>query len=174
VTNTVVATTPNTNVVGLYTLTYTVTNADGYSKSNSRKVLVYDADGVITNDISGTYVSNQVRTVLSTSVTALRGPFDMTLTELAPGHYTIGDLLGGWYWIGGGASYAAYHYDGILRITTAGTVTALCINAAPWGGAVSISAGTYDAATNTISFNATGDADNGLIAYRWAVTLIKK
>jgi hypothetical protein len=163
----------NTTRTGLYTVTYKAVNTDGFSRSASRTVYVADLANVYEGDLSGDYTSMITRLVKSTGATADRGPYTLTLTKLAEGHYTIKDLPGGWYWIGGGSSYASYRYEGIIRVAADGKLSSNCTYSAPWGGVVSIISGTYDPATSTFAYDATGDANNGLGAYIWSVTLTK-
>jgi hypothetical protein len=171
----VVKSTVNTASVGLYSVTYSIANSDGISASQTRGVYVYDASGVNTDDLSGNYTSTITRTVLSSGATASRGPFTLTLTKIVDGHYFCSDLLAGWYWIGGGSSYAKYHYDGIIRVAADGTVTSDCIGTTPWGGYVYFLPGaTYDFGTGVMTFVSTGDSGSGLNAYQWACTLTKE
>jgi hypothetical protein len=175
ITASVEVTSINVSTTGLKTITYTAMNAEGYSISKTRDIYVYDADGVNIDDLSGDYESVIKRTAVSTGATANRGPFTLTLTKVCEGHYFCSDLLGGWYWIGGGASYAAYHYNGIIRVAADGDVTADCIGTTPWGGyAYFLSGAAYDSETGTMTFVSTGDETSGLNAYQWACTLTKK
>ena len=67
----------NTNVQGVYTLTYTAVNRDGFSASIIRTVAVYSTDaGAAANDFSGTYL----RTATG---------FASSWTKLAPGVYLV-------------------------------------------------------------------------------------
>jgi hypothetical protein len=171
----VLVTSIDVSATGLKTIAYTATNAEGYSITKTRNVYVYNADGVNTDDLSGNYTSTITRTVVATGATADRGPFTLTLTKVCPGHYFCSDLLGGWYWIGGGASYASYHYDGIIRVAADGAVTADCIGTTPWGGYASFLPGaSYNFGTGVMTFVSTGDASSGLNAYHWACTLTKQ
>jgi hypothetical protein len=170
-----VKSTVKTSAVGLYSITYSIANSDGISAFQTRRVYVYDAVGVNTDDLSGDYTSTILRTRLSDGLTGNRGPFTLTLTKVAPGHYFCSDLLAGWYWIGGGATYASYHYDGIIRVAADGTVTSDCIGDTPWHGKVNfLSGASYNFETGVMTFVSTGDASNGLNAYTWACTLTKK
>ncbi|MDR2805636.1 MAG: DUF5012 domain-containing protein [Dysgonamonadaceae bacterium] len=163
------------SATGLKTITYTATNDEGYSVSKTRSVYVYNATGVSTGDLSGNYTTDITRKVVSTGVTANRGPFTLTLTKGCEGHYFCSDLLGGWYWIGGGATYASYHYDGIIRVAADGSVTADCVGTTPWGGyAYFLSGAAYDFGTGVMTFISTGDEVSGLNAYQWSCTLTKK
>lgn len=65
------------NTAGVYALTYTAKNSDGFSVSAQRFVAVYDTDaGAAANDFSGTYLRP------ATGVTN-------TWTKLAPGVYKV-------------------------------------------------------------------------------------
>ncbi len=72
----------NTGQVGLYTLTYSATNADGFSASTSRYVIVADDPAYIAgNDLSGGYTRDE------------NAAHTMTLTKIADGYYQASDLL---------------------------------------------------------------------------------
>ena len=67
----------NTNVPGVYILTYSSINKDGFPASTTRTVTVYSTDGVAAaNDYSGTYL----RTATG---------FASSWTKLAPGVYLV-------------------------------------------------------------------------------------
>jgi hypothetical protein len=175
ITASVVVTSIDISATGLKTVTYSATNAEGYSVSKTRSVYVYDANGVNTDDLSGDYESAITRTVLASGDMANRGPFTLTLTKVCEGHYLCSDMLAGWYWIGGGASYASYHYDGIIRVAANGDVSANCIGTTPWGGyAYFLPGATYNFETGVMTFVSAGDEASGLNAYEWACTLTKK
>lgn len=72
----------NTGQVGVYTLTYSATNADGFSASTSRYVIVADdPDFIAGNDLSGGYTRDA------------NAAHKMTLTKIADGFYQASDLL---------------------------------------------------------------------------------
>ena len=74
--------TVNTASDGVYTLTYTATNADGFSSNASRTVVVYTtAPDAAANDLSGTYLR------AATGETS-------TWTKIAPGVYTVQNPAG--------------------------------------------------------------------------------
>jgi Bacterial surface protein, Ig-like domain len=70
----------DSNTPGVYPIIYTATNADGFSRSETRQVVVYDpaTDAV---DLSGDYVRE------ATGVTA-------TVTKIGPSTYHINDAAG--------------------------------------------------------------------------------
>ncbi|MBB5395286.1 DUF5011 domain-containing protein [Mucilaginibacter sp. AK015] len=67
----------NTNASGVYTQTYTATNADGFSATATRHVVVYDTDAsAASNDFSGNYARSTNGSVAE-------------VTKLAPGVYSV-------------------------------------------------------------------------------------
>lgn len=75
--------TVNTNTAGVYDITYTATNKDGFSKSVSRTVAVLPVAEQAGVDISGKYANT--------------GSFNYvaTITKLAPGLYQADNVWGG-------------------------------------------------------------------------------
>lgn len=69
------------NTPGVYTLTYTATNSDGFSKSITRIVVVYDGD-ISSTDFSGDYFGGYY------------GDADMTVTREKDGLYWATDVFG--------------------------------------------------------------------------------
>jgi len=68
---------PNVNAAGVYTETYTATNADGFSASGTRTVAVYSTDATATgNDFSGKYLRAATGQIA-------------TWTKVAPGVYFV-------------------------------------------------------------------------------------
>jgi len=69
--------TVDTNTVGVYVVTYTATNTDGFSASASRFVVVYSTDaGAAAQDLSGNYARTSNGSV-------------STWTKIAPGTYKV-------------------------------------------------------------------------------------
>ena len=129
----------DTNKVGVYTVTYSATNVDGFDSSISRTVAVYDP--AITEDMSGTYTVDpaQSNRDANGSVSNFANSFTVTLTALAPGVYEVSDFLAGWYDQGSGygSTYAAIGYctldgDKLTSLTNA----------------------SYDPATSTVTWDA--------------------
>ncbi len=76
----------NTDEVGLYTLSYSATNTDGYSSSATRTVVVIPSAELPGVDLSGTYVAVPVGTT----------PGPAQITKVAEGVYFSTDI-----WTGG-------------------------------------------------------------------------
>ncbi len=69
--------TVNTATAGVYTLTYSAVNKDGFSASTTRRVIVYSTDvSAAANDLSGSYARNTNGSVV-------------VWTKLAPGVYKV-------------------------------------------------------------------------------------
>jgi hypothetical protein len=113
--------TVNTDEVGLYTLNYSATNADGYSSSASRTVVVIPAEENPGVDLSGTYVAVPVGTT----------PGPATITKVAPGVYYSTDI-----WTGG-AVIPGYF------ICIDGSTLIVPLQSTGYGGMQSESNGTY-------------------------------
>lgn len=139
------------NTVGIYTLTYSVANVDGFSSSVSRTVFVYDP--AVTTDISGTYTTAEgsYRLVLASNYTeeqlagmtvieyegqqwaqsAFSG-YTVTLTQMAPGLLAMSDYLGGYY--DQGVDYgSAYAMTGYLQLHADNTLDIISGDVAGWG-----------------------------------------
>jgi hypothetical protein len=140
----------NTAVPGMYKLTYSVSNQDGFPKTAVRTVIVADATSSALE--SGLY------TVASTSdrngTTAYGKDFTILIYQQSPGVFYISDFLGGWYEqrAGYGGSYAmigTFSFDGSnLSMRTS--------HIAGWDDGLDEAAGdaigTYAAATKTITY----------------------
>lgn len=134
--------------VGFYPVTYTAANSDGYSKSLTRNVFVYDP--TITTDLSGSYkVAAGSFRLRGEAKTAYDGQ-SITLTQMAPGVFQISDWMGGYYdqRAGYGSSYALAGY---MALNADNTITALYGFVKGWGDSYSNVSGSYDPATGTIS-----------------------
>lgn len=96
----VVSGTVDTDVPGYYVLTYSVANMDGFSVSQTRRVLVVDS-----NNFASAY--------LAESQFGSRHYTDapVVITQNADGTYTIDDILGGFYWNGRYPGYEDAGYD---------------------------------------------------------------
>jgi hypothetical protein len=168
--NVVVKGTVDVNKSGAYFLVYEATNSDGFKRSESRTVIVYDKSSISTADISGVYKSTIKRKVLTTGVLASRGPYSIVITKLADGLFIIDDLLGGWYYYGSayGVGYAGLGYV----VLKADNTLSIAYSTIPsWSDSVKFfAASTYNPATGTILLNSMMNASTN---YEFAVTLTK-
>jgi hypothetical protein len=154
----------DSNVIGLYEITYTATNSDGYSSSATRTVIIYDPAAPAT-DISGDYLAATSRVSPARSFSGL----SVTITKLAPGFFLVSDLLGGFYDQGANYRYGpAYALVGYLQLNADNTLTYVSSYNAAWGdSANSFTNGVYNPGTNGISWTVQYTPSN----YTWNVTL---
>lgn len=135
------------NKIGVYTVTYSAVNTDGFSAGTSRTVVVYDPSSPDT-DISGKYTTNIVRTESDGSNPRPRGPFEITVTKTAPGIFYVNCLLGYYYADGYGPAYAM---TGYIQIDAANNLTEVSSYVAGWGdGLEAFNNGVYNPADGSM------------------------
>ena len=142
----------DTNTAGLYTITYSAVNNDGFPASVSRTVAV--CDPTITTDISGTWtVQSGSYRLYNGNKTPYAG-YSVKVRKDAPGIFYISDFLAGWYdqRAGYGSSYAC---KGYVQLLADGTLKCLSSHVPGWDDALEDFEGNYDAATGTITWDAT-------------------
>lgn len=139
---------------GLYFITYTATNADGFSVSASRTVAV--CDPTITTDISGTYTlqPGSKRDYYSSdgTITTNFDGYTVYISQAAPGIFEVSDVMGGYYdqRAGYGSSYAM---SGYFQLKADNTIELLSSSVPGWGdSATGFENGKYDPATGEISY----------------------
>ena len=154
----------NSNVkmdeMGLYAVTYTATNEDGFSSSTERTVIVANPGHI--NTVYATRVEYSGRTY--------NNPF--ALTEVGPNQYSIKDIMGGYYCLGRYPGYEAYGYDfwaeGTFQINGDNSLTLLNVGSWYFKSSFDYStfAGSYDPATGVLKWSITSTSGSAL-----AVTL---
>jgi hypothetical protein len=143
--------------LGIYTITYSAKNEQGYSSSATRTVCVYDPNNT-TSDISGSYTLASGSYRLSGSTTTPYSGYSVTITKKGQGIYYISDWLGGYYdkYNGYGSSYAS---TGYFALNNDNTITLLKSSAITFSnGSFNVSAlsnATYNPSAKEISFVAT-------------------
>jgi hypothetical protein len=156
--------------VGVYTVSYKVTNADGFSASASRTVVVGDA--AITADISGDYAvsASSYREVLATDAqTTFGASYTISIEKVGSGVFYVSDFLAGWYdqRAGYGASYAM---TGYILLKEDNTFELLSSHINGWGDSLDdLSNASYDPTDGKISWEATYAG-----AYTWFIDLEKQ
>jgi len=159
--------TVNANEVGLYPVTYSAINADGYPNSVTRTVFVYDPS--ITVDISGNYqvdaaasyriqLSNNAKIKYSDMKTIYgKGDFSKFIVKLAqikPGLFSVSDLFGGYYSDGRGYG-SDYEMTGYLSLSSNNSIQMLYSHVIAWGDSMDdLKNGTYDPTTGIIKWSA--------------------
>lgn len=142
----------NTNKIGLYSVSYSATNVDGFGKTVTRTVIVYDPN--VTTDISGSKTlqagSHRYRT--DTGATTPFADYPITLTYVGPGIFYCNDFLGGWYEQRAGYG-AAYACSGYISLNSDNTITMLSSSILPWGDTLDwMHDGVYDPVTGTTTW----------------------
>ncbi len=136
----------DTSKSGVYTLTYSAVNEDGFSASVSRRVIVTDpADAV-----EGIYYTTSVTCNGSSKYD---GAYEILVIGNGDGTYSVTDLLGGWYAQGRGYG-SNYAMVGIVKVAADGTVSMLNSSIAGWGDSLLGFEGTYDAENYGFSWDA--------------------
>ena len=139
------------NTAGLYTVTYSAVNDDGFAASVSRTVAVCDPS--ITTDISGTWTTQSgTKRDYGGKITPF-ADYTCKITKAAPGIFAVSDFFAGYYdqRAGYGSSYAC---KGYVQVLEDGTLVCLSNHVAGWGDSIDEGtfAGQYDAATETITW----------------------
>lgn len=142
----VVSGTVNTAKSGIYTLTYSAVNADGFSAYTSRTVIVTDPKDAK----EGVFVTSSVTCNGSTKYD---GNYDIVITSNDDGTYHVSDLLGGWYAQGRGYG-DNYAMNGNVSFAEDGSMTLLDSSIAGWGDSLVDFSGKFDAATSTYTWDA--------------------
>ena len=146
----------NTNAVGVYTITYSAVNKDGFSRSASRTVAVYDPK--VSTNIAGNYVVGKGSFRLRDGVTTEYSGYSISLTQVVPGIFLVSDYLGGYYDQRAGYG-SSYDLTGYMKLNPDNTLEALTGHIAGWGDDFSgFKNGKYDPETGKISYTITYSA----------------
>jgi len=157
----------DTSTPGSYSISYTATNADGFSATAKRSVIVYDAN-MSTTDISGTYSAHVIRDN-DPDKEYSGNPVTLTPSSIpgTTGIYETSDWIGGFY--DKGYDYgAAYAFTGLIQINGDNEVLELSMSN-PWGDPFTSVSGIYDAVSGVISYTAVWSAG----PYEFVVDLAK-
>ena len=138
------------NTAGLYTITYSATNKDGFPASVSRTVAVCDPS--IETDLSGTWTTQPgTQRIYGGSTVTPFADYTCTIRKAAPGIFSVSDFFAGYYdqRAGYGSSYAC---KGYLQLLADNTLVCLSNGVAGWGDSLDEGTfvGTYDPETETL------------------------
>lgn len=133
---------------GVYSISYAVTNDDGFSSTASRTVVVTDPN----DPIEGIYDTDPNSYRSYNGVTPYGASYVILIFNNGDGTYTLQDMLGGWYWYR--ANYGTdYALEGIISVPGDGTFTLISSFLIGWGDEANYMAnGRHDAATGTFSW----------------------
>ena len=141
------------NVPGLYDVTYSATNPEGFTTSVTRTVAVCDPS--ITDDITGNYVTvNGTKRVREGTETPYP-KFKVNIEKKAPGLFYVDDMLGGYYAqkVGYGETTAM---KGYILLHADGTITACSGYVENWGDSyTAFTDGKWDSGTGEITWDVT-------------------
>lgn len=159
--------TVNGNEIGLYTLTYSAVNSDGFPSSSDQTIIIYDP-AAPTTDFTGNYSSEVVRNN-GESYSGLK----VTVTKMAPGFFYVSDFLGGFYdqGRGYGIDYGpGYTMEGYMQLNADNTLTLVSSHSPTFGDSLDdLIDGVYDPVTGNLSWDA-----QYLGVYDFVVTLTKQ
>lgn len=139
----------DTSTSGVYTVTYTITNDDGFSSSTTRTVIVLDPNDAIEGYW---YTDANSYRLYDGAQTVYGGSYDILIINNGDGTYYVDDLLGGWYRdrAGYGDSYAM---TGNIAIDGS-TVELVDSYVSGWGDGLDwMEDGTYDADSGMLSWH---------------------
>ncbi|MDO5442805.1 MAG: DUF5012 domain-containing protein [Bacteroidia bacterium] len=151
----------DTSTSGIYTVSYSAVNEDGFSATVNRTVVVLDPN----DPIEGFYLTDFS---CNRNGTAYGGAYEVLIIGEGDGIYAVDDLLAGWYCVraGYGTDYAM---QGEIEIADDGTATMQDSYVPGWGDSADSFEGSYD-------------FDNGILtytlvyagSYNFNVTLVKE
>lgn len=134
------------NAVGVYTVTYTAVNADGFPSTKERTVVVYDPTSPNT-DLSGTYDAVVVRTESDGTNPRPRTSY-IALKKVGTGVFYVNCLLGNYYAAGYGP---AYEMRGYIKLNADNTFDLITSHVDGWNdGLEAFKSASYDPATGIL------------------------
>lgn len=122
----------NTAVGGVYSVSYKITNEDGFSVSGSRTIYVKDPTPSIIYSGIHTTAPGTFRFWLSSGAVVNFSGFEILILQTEPGVFYISDFMGGYYdqRVGYGPAYAM---TGYFQLNDDNTITPLSGFVAGWG-----------------------------------------
>ena len=139
------------NTAGLYYVTYSYTNKDGYLTKAKRTVAVCDPS--ITTNIEGKYKVQSGSYRDNGSAQEEYAKYSVTIRKDAPGLFYISDLLGGYYDQGRGYG-SQYAMTGYIQLLSDNTIKLLSSHVDGFGDSLdSMENGKYNPETGEISFD---------------------
>lgn len=147
-----IVSTVDTDVAGVYSVTYTATNDDGFSVTQTRTVYVADpTPSIISTGMHTTLAGTQRFWYSSEAVVAFSG-YEVLILQVEPGVFYISDFMGGYYdqYVGYGSNYAM---TGYFQLNDDYTLTAISSSVAGWGDSMDyLSDGSVDPETGQITY----------------------
>ncbi len=160
--------------IGFYDIEYSATNVDGFNKSVTRKVIVYDPS--VTVDISGDYAVdanlshrlqlNNSAVIKYSDMASMYGAGDYStyvvkIEKIVPGIFSVTDFFGGYY--SEGRAYApayAYEMAGYISLTPTNQIELCSSSIVAWGNSLNaLKNGIYIPLTGTVQWSAEWSSD---------------
>lgn len=140
------------NTAGVYHITYSVTNEDGFSASKTRTIYVADPTPSIISTGMHTVLPGTQREWFSSGAIVPFDGFQILILQVAPGEFYISDFMGGYYdqRAGYGSNYAM---TGHFKLNADNTITAIDSYVPGWGDSMDyLKDGVVDPVTGQISY----------------------
>jgi hypothetical protein len=140
------------NTAGLYDVTYSAINDDGFPASVSRTVAV--CDPTIETDLSGTWTTQAgTQRIYGGATVTPFAEYTCKIKKAAPGIFSVSDFFAGYYdqRAGYGSSYAC---KGYLQLLADNTLVCLSNFVSGWGDSIDEGTfvGSYDPETETLTW----------------------
>lgn len=144
----------DTNTPGIYSITYKITNSDGFSRSGSRTVYVADPTPSIISSGSYNVLAGTNRVNKNTGATTNYSGYSITIIQTAPGVFYVTDFLGGYY--DKRAGYGSnYTMTGYFKLNSDNTLSLISSHVSAWGDSLDdMYNASVDPATGKISWSA--------------------
>ena len=140
----------NPQVAGLYRLVYSVNNSDGFPKTASRQVVVYDTTPSAMPSGFYTVSPNSNRN----GTTMYGKAFTILIYQTAPGKFFVSDFFGGYYDQRAGYG-SAYAMVGNMELSSNNVMKLINSKVAGWGDSLDgLIDGSFDPATKTAKWTA--------------------
>jgi hypothetical protein len=140
----------NTDLAGIYTLTYSAVNVDGFSNAKTRTIFVYDSTDSPLD--TGFYTVSKDSYRDYNGQTAYGKEFTITIYQTEPGMFYVSDFIGGWYDQRAGYG-SAYAMTGHFKLNADNSIEAIDSYVSGWGDSMNSMTGSYDPATQTITWD---------------------
>lgn len=135
----------NTAVSGIYSISYSAVNEDGFSASSYRTVVVLDAN----DPVEGFYLTDSS---CNRNGTAYGAQYEILIIGEGDGVYCIEDGLAGWYWLRAGYG-ASYKMETYVSVAEDGTVSLEDSYIPGWGDGLDSLEGEYDFGSSTLTYS---------------------
>lgn len=138
----------NTAISGVYSISYSIMNADGFSSSASRTVIVTDPN----DPVEGVYdTDSESYRLYDGAQVAYGNSYSILILNNGDGTYYVDDLLGGWYCQRAGYG-DLYAMQGTISVSSDGTIEMLDSYVPGWGDwATGMTEGKFE--NGTITWN---------------------